>query len=101
MSSNTGENVNYAAEYRVRRTKNLAGDGIQHISSELILTFRQDGPTGGVTYYGFAKAGSATSSASWKIAKETVSGASTSLLFADGNIEFDNIWDNRASLSYS
>lgn len=85
---------------KVRDTSSLLGK-VQHTTAELVLTFRQDGPTGGVTYYGFAAAGTATSAASWKIAKETVSGVSTTLLFADGDVNFNNVWDNRASLSYS
>ena len=54
-----------------------------------------------VTYFGYAAAGGSTSSAVWKIKKLTVSGTVTSILFADGNSNYDNIWNNRASLSYS
>lgn len=54
-----------------------------------------------VQYFGFAQAGSSTSAAVWKIKKLMVSGTVTSILFADGNNQYDNVWDNRASLSYS
>lgn len=55
-----------------------------------------------VTYLGEANPGTATSAASWRI-KKLVSDPSGDLTitFADGNSSFDNIWDNRASLSYS
>lgn len=54
-----------------------------------------------VTYLGRAFTGSATSSAVWKIQRISVSGTITTIENADGNVQFDNIWDNRASLSYS
>jgi hypothetical protein len=55
----------------------------------------------GVTYFGVAVAGSATSAAVWQIQAKSVSGVVTTFTWADGNMNHDNIWDNRASLSYS
>jgi len=52
-------------------------------------------------YYGFAVPGTATSAASWRIQRKSVSGSVTSYLYADGDADYDNIWDNRAALSYS
>ena len=54
-----------------------------------------------VTYVGYADPGTPTSSALWKIKKLTGTGDDLSVTYADGNSNFDNIWDNRASLSYS
>ena len=54
-----------------------------------------------VTYVGKAAAGSATSSAVWSISKLEVTGNVTLKTSADGDFLFNNIWDNRASLSYS
>lgn len=54
-----------------------------------------------VTYQGWASPGTATSAASWRIRKITVSGNITSILYADGDTLYNNIWDNRAALSYS
>lgn len=51
------------------------------------------------TYFGFAAPGSATSAARWKIKRLTQ--ATNVFQLADGNDQYDNIWDNRASLSYS
>jgi hypothetical protein len=53
------------------------------------------------TYIGFAPAGAALSAAVWLIQRLTTSGPDTTLEFADGNAEFDNIWNDRAGLSYS
>lgn len=52
-----------------------------------------------VTYIGTATPGTATSAASWQIKKvDETSG--TVIKYADGNANFDNVWDNRESLSY-
>lgn len=60
-----------------------------------------DEPSATTTYIGKAKAGTMTSDASWQIQRIYVLGSVTSIRYADGNLKFDNIWDNRASLSYS
>jgi hypothetical protein len=60
-----------------------------------------------VTYIGYAVTGSSTvagkAEAIWKIKKFDTTTASDQKIpvWADGNTNFDNIWDNRASLSYS
>lgn len=57
-----------------------------------------------VTYIGEAlPTGSAiaTSSPVWRIKKIDESGAVTSIKWADGDTNFNNIWDNRTSLTYS
>jgi hypothetical protein len=51
-------------------------------------------------YFGYAVMGGAEGSAIWKISRLTVANPQA-LLWADGNAEYDNIWTNRASLSYS
>ncbi len=51
------------------------------------------------TYIGDAAAGTADAAASWRIKRLT--NADNTIIFADGNTNFDNIWTNRASLSYS
>jgi len=58
---------------------------------------------GNLIYQGQAVPGSAKSAAVWKIKKFTYDGSSnlTDIQFADGNNDFDNIWNNRASLNYS
>lgn len=65
------------------------------------LTLRlDDTTTANVTYVGYGGIGAATSAATWRIKKldETTGLVIT---WADGNRKFDNVWDNRASLSYS
>jgi hypothetical protein len=65
--------------------------------------------TGGspqVIYRGEAAAGSLASSAVWRISRITVTtdgGGNDDVAteWADGDTQFNNIWDNRLSLSYS
>lgn len=54
-----------------------------------------------VTYVGETKPGIATSEPYWRIIKITESGNLTTVQFADGEDSFTQIWDDRASLSYS
>lgn len=51
------------------------------------------------TYIGKAQWGTPTSSALWRIIR--ITNASGDMDAADGDDLFNNIWDNRASLSYS
>ncbi len=56
--------------------------------------------TANTVYVGVAPPGTATSSGSWQIQKiDTSSGVGVT--WANGNGDYSNIWDNRASLSYS
>lgn len=54
-----------------------------------------------VTYIGYAEPGTAQSSALWRIKKMVTTGDDLEIVFADGNANFDNVWNDRASLSYS
>lgn len=54
-----------------------------------------------VTYLGKAQIGSATSDSSWQIQKISVSGTVTTIAWADGTDAFTNVWDDRASYTYS
>ena len=54
-------------------------------------------------YVGTAFPGTATSAALWRIKNLTYDGSNnlTGVLWADGDTNYDNVWDDRASLSYS
>lgn len=61
---------------------------------------RFDGAAAPVLYLGEAVPGSVTSAGVWKVQKiDTTTGVS--IQWADGNANYDNVWDNRGSLSYS
>lgn len=71
------------------------------INESSTVAERIDAASATVTYIGEAVAGTLGSAASWRIQRITVSGDVTSVEWADGNANADNVWDNRASLSYS
>jgi hypothetical protein len=55
-----------------------------------------------LAYLGDAVVGGSSASAIWRIQKLVFTTAgSVTITFADGNVNFDNVWNNRASLSYS
>lgn len=60
-----------------------------------------DTTTANMTYVGKAAVGSATSSAVWRIARCDITTGTNVITYADGNGNFDNEWDDRATLSYS
>lgn len=65
------------------------------------LTTRLDEASASVTYIGKAIIGTLDAGATWQIQKMSVSGSVTSITWADGNQNFDNVWNDRAGLSYS
>ena len=54
-----------------------------------------------VTYTGYGLAGAVEGNPVWRISKTTDTATTTVVLWADGNEKMDNVWTNRASLSYS
>lgn len=77
-------------------------DGGNAAGGNTIIPLRIDVASSTVAYKGDASPGTATSSASWRISRITTnSSGSITIEYADGNTNADNVWDNRASLSYS
>lgn len=60
-----------------------------------------DEVNGNLTYLGFAKIGTATSTAGWQVLRIQKTGSVTLIQYADGSPRFNQIWDDRASLVYS
>lgn len=68
----------------------------------LALKYDQDADPPTLAYLGQALPGTADSSAAWRIQKLTFgSGGDVTVEWADGDADFDNVWSNRASLTYS
>ena len=67
-------------------------------ADEIIKIDEADSAT---TYIGLAPFGSATSSSVWQIQKIGESATVTTVTYADGDDSYNNVWDDRASLSYS
>lgn len=61
-----------------------------------------DNATGLPSYWGVARPGSSSSSPVWRIIKWLWSGnTGAGFLWADGNGNLDNVWNDRTALSYS
>lgn len=60
-----------------------------------------DESVSGTTYIGVAQVASLQASGVWQIKRIIESSGITTITYADGNAEFDNVWNNRASLTYS
>lgn len=65
------------------------------------LVKRVDEASATVTYVGQAQDGSDIADPVWQIQRITSSGGATEIEWADGNNDFDNVWDDRAALTYS
>lgn len=98
---------NSAADSVEFRFNNSAGyiteaEAIAILENELAQATRVDFVSDTVLYRGEADPGTATSSAFWRIRRITLNSEGDAITeWADGNANYDNVWDNRASLSYS
>jgi len=85
------------------RTFSVGGNTVHHSVVEVAsfaTLLAVDSGDSTISYIGKALAGTATSASSWQIQKLTET-ANITIEYADGNNDFDNIFDNRESLSYS
>ena len=57
--------------------------------------------TGTDVYIGEAAVKATDAAAMWRIRKLSTSGSIFIIKWADGNEAYDNVWDDRASLTYS
>lgn len=81
-------------------TSRGAGTGQEVVVTNLPAEgdFRMES-AGGYIYLGWAPAGSSSAAAVWKVARISLA-AGVVKVYADGNTQYDNVWDNRASLAY-
>jgi len=98
-------NQSFDQTYQQLMVELLGSDGanLQRLNADNLTTLLDyDGGTNPV-YIGLATPGSATSSDVWLIKKLTFDGSNnpTAIKLASGLPNFGQIWDNRASLSYS
>lgn len=61
---------------------------------------RYDQVSDTLAYLGEAAAGSGVSDSTWRIQRLDFTGGNVVVQWADGNSSFDNVWNNRASLTY-
>lgn len=72
---------------------------LEYIFGETALRL-DDTSTINVIYLGVAEPGTLTSADSWQVKKLDQSSGLV-ITFADGDDKFNNVWDDRVSLSYS
>jgi len=91
--------TSYSGENKKALDVHVLGGQLGGSGQKIIII---DNASSSITYYGYADPGSADSSAAWRILrKEVVSATVTEFKYADGDTNYDNIWDDRASLTYS
>lgn len=61
---------------------------------------RVDTVSAALSYFGYAAPGTLNAASTWKIKRVSTAGAIVTTEWADGNNAYDNIWDNRAGLTY-
>ena len=79
------------------RALEIGGKKVQMFLPDALATRIDEGAT--YTYIGHALPGTATSAAYWRIQRLT--NANDTIVFADGDGNFNNIWDDRAALTYT
>lgn len=83
------------------------GNTVQTIGTDLrgaldvqgAFQFNEDSGDSNLLYIGEAEIGAATSSASWRIYRIDLT-SGINIKYADGDEQFNNIYDNRESLTY-
>jgi hypothetical protein len=95
----------YDTEFKFREngeTKNFGNIIDNHIMKALEKDLRINSSNSLISYLGEAEPGSNTGNAVWRVRRITeTSTGEVRVDWADGNGNFDNIFDNRESLSYS
>lgn len=104
QSQNQILNQSFDQRYQTLVTQPLGFDGqsLQRMNAtNLALIIDRDG-AGNPIYLGLAAPGSLVSESKWQIRKLTFDGANnvTAIQYADGDSNFDNIWNDRTSGTY-
>ena len=76
-------------------------DSIGGLKDRVVIIKLDETTTFNVVYVGRALPGSDDADAVWEIRRIDKRVSPITILRADGNGEFDNVWDDRDSLSYS
>jgi hypothetical protein len=71
------------------------------VDANNVEKLRVDVPVAGTTYEGYALPGTLNGTPAWKIKKIVVAGALTTTTYAGGDSNFDKVWDDRATYTYS
>lgn len=75
------------------------GSSLQRLNADALATKIET--VGDITYIGIAKPGTAQATALWQCKKITTSSGTTTITWADGNSNFDNVATDLTALTYS
>lgn len=75
-------------------------DGSINTSSADVATIIDEATYTSTTFFGYSNPGTSTASSYWQIKIIDESGSSTEIKWADGNSNFNKVWDNRTSYTY-
>jgi hypothetical protein len=95
VNDENGNNINPATEEKQNSIIAALGGSVAY---DILI---DKTTTTDITYIGKAAIGTATSSALWQLSRLNKTSSITQVGWADSDEDFDNIWDNRVSLSYS
>ena len=88
-------------DFRVADIPLADGSKVQSMCAILPFISNFDDQGAGTTYTGYALRGASGASASWFIMKSVTSAGITTVRFASDPFTMNQIWDNRASLTYT
>ena len=94
----TGSGV--SAEVTVSKSDSSNIVGLNVIGAPYIYNEQVDSVDTNLTYIGSAEPGTLTNAASWRVLRVDNTTGSI-ILYADGDTKFDNVFDDRQTLSYS
>jgi hypothetical protein len=103
MAPSTIQNVANSPtnSYPVHVTRLTTGAEIQSVNAMLPMVSNMDDDGAGTVYTAYALRGAADSDAAWFIMKQVTSGNVTTIRFASDPFVMDQVWDNRASLTFT
>jgi hypothetical protein len=87
--------------YPVAVTQLGGGGLVQTVNAMLPFISNLDQATADIVYTGYAIRGTTNSQAKWFIVKQETIGTVTTIRFAAEPFDFTQVWDNRASLTYT
>ena len=95
------ERRDWEEEFKEVTASDLGAKRALNVSGISCATVTDSSSTANTTYIGNAPVGSETSASAWQIFRVVTSGNDVTVTYADGDANFDNIWDDRTGLSYS
>jgi hypothetical protein len=95
------DNWSFDETYNVAVSLPLGSDGTSVLKETSKQVAKKITVSGDNTYIAIAPIGTSQATAGWQAKKIAVSGGDTTITWADGNANFDNVATDLTSLSYS